>query len=391
MKISVILISHDESEQEINTQLKCIACQQLQPYELIFIDTSKNKVFEDTFNDYFKSNQNLNHKYFHSPDAYPGLARNVGVHKSTGDVLAFLDMKTKPSKDWLIRSKSLGDNGVECILGTTYFEAKNTLQNLYKASTYGEVIHTTLPGTIIYRDAFFRVGEFNSNVRAGEDILWKNAALKILDCIIPEQETLKYHGLPNSFFKLVKKYIRYSFDGAILDVQHNVKTGYLTLFLIFTFLIIPRWNYLFTGWDESFFYIEDVTKKGYLFILILFICYAVIKKIFNTADRSPLFNVGKYISYLIVFLIVIRWNAVLTDFTESASLYIPHITKIFLASVIVLSIIFRGIIKPLSNGVRLNKLFPFFWFQVGLIGSFLDMIRAPIYVTGSVIGVFKSK
>ena len=165
----------------------------------------------------------------------------------------------------------------------------------------------------------------------------------------------------------------------------------MAIFLTLVFLLIPRWNYLLPTWDQHPLYIDNVTKKVYFLIFLIFISYYLIKRYFRNHSRSPFLTLIKYLTYLLIFFTIFRWNDVLTNYTESASLYIPHITKTFLIIIFVLMLLIRGIFRPIVNGVYKTELFPFLWLRVGLLGVFLDIIRAPIYIFGALIGIFRRR
>ena len=149
--------------------------------------------------------------------------------------------------------------------------ASSKFQKLYKACSYGEKSHETVPGTIIRRDLIFNNNLFfDENARAAEDILWRSEIKRECNVFSPSDPTTSYDDLPKSIFELLKKYIRYSFDGAILDVQSNIKEGYMAIFLTLVFLLLPRWNYLLPTWDQHL-YILIMLQRKYIFnFLILF-------------------------------------------------------------------------------------------------------------------------
>ena len=92
---------------------------------------------------------------------------------------------------------------------------------------------------------------------------------------------------------------------------------------------------------------------------------------------------------ILITLAVFNWNAVIAGWVEDAVLYIPHITKIFVSFVILVSIFYRGIILPLKRRVRSAYLFPLNWIRVSLLGLSLDLVKAPFYLAGAIIGTFK--
>jgi len=165
---------------------------------------------------------------------------------------------------------------------------------------------------------------------------------------------------------------------------------YLSIFLIATALIIPRWNFFLDGWDANPLYIADVTKKYFLSILAIFFSLLVTSRFFPQSVKENLaFNTLKYLVYLFIFLAIFNWNAVVAEWVEDATFYIPHITKIFIFFVILTSIFIRGIFKPLSNEVKLEHLLPLRWLFIGMMGLIIDIVKAPGYVIGSIISKFR--
>lgn len=392
--ISVIIIVRNEAIDTLNKLITEVLNQSLTPSEIIFVDTSLNASYRE-YIDEISENKSLltSLKYIQSENSFPGKARNVGLNESSEEFIAFLDAKTCPTNKWLSNSFELIKNKkYDGIFGSTKFLASSKFQKLYKACSYGEKSHETVPGTIIRRDLIFNNNLFfDENARAAEDILWRSEIKRECNVFAPSDPTTSYDDLPKSIFELLKKYIRYSFDGAILDVQSNIKEGYMAIFLTLVFLLIPRWNYLLPTWDQHPLYIDNVTKKVYFLIFLIFISYYLIKRYFRNHSRSPFLKLIKYLTYLLIFFTIFRWNDVLTNYTESASLYIPHITKTFLIIIFVLMLLIRGIFRPIVNGVYKTELFPFLWLRVGLLGVFLDIIRAPIYIFGALIGIFRRR
>jgi hypothetical protein len=387
MKISIILLAYKETEELFQQQMNALCNQDVVPSEVVLVDTSAEQKFKHLFN---LVDTTFDKQYISSPGSYPGEGRNIGIKKASNEMIAFLDMKTIPCLDWIqVAVNSMRFYKSDYIFGSTVFEANSSFQRVYKFCTYGNAAHETLPGTIIKKSFFKKVGDFISFARAAEDIEWRNRVKSVENTVMPNKPLLVYKDLPKNSFELIIKYVRNSFYGAILDVLKNIKEAYLSLFIILIFLLIPRWNYLLSDWNLSPFYIDDITKKIYFSLLLLFVGYYSLNKIFLKQQQSNLYTVLKYLSYLIVFYSIYRWNELLGEVSLSISLYIPHITKLFLASVLLASIVNRGIIIPLNNKVSYDQLFPFYWLRVGLLGCILDLLKAPIYIFGSFFALLK--
>jgi hypothetical protein len=96
--------------------------------------------------------------------------------------------------------------------------------------------------------------------------------------------------------------------------------------------------------------------------------------------------------YLLVIAVlttglIYKWNLIFAHFNVDSVFYIPHITKIYATSLLLLSIVFRGIIRPLRRNVEWSFIFPFEWILIGLIGVALDIVKAPGYIWGGVLGI----
>lgn len=95
MKISVIIPTLGRNT--LKDTLKSLAEQTLKPFEILIIDTSKNKKAK-LFKQKYKQ---LPIKYFFLKGKSPSCARNQGIQQAKGGVLVFLDDDCLPKKTWL--------------------------------------------------------------------------------------------------------------------------------------------------------------------------------------------------------------------------------------------------------------------------------------------------
>ena len=386
--ISIVIPVRNNSEL-LSSVLLGIKGQFLAPNEVIIVDSSTDNAVYELTNDFDSDVPIIYHR---EKKTYPGEARNIGVNLSNCEWVAFLDSKTIPEEDWLERYHHLLQAyNTDIVFGVTQFNATLPFQKIFRAATYGNIGHHTVPGTIIKKKIFTDSNGFLEHVRMGEDIEWRERLIKGgLNIQKPETPVVKYIGLPTNIFRTLKKYLTSAYHTARLNILRNVKDAYLTLLLIFSAIILPKWNYLIDGWDTNPLFIPHVTKIYLIALIFLFLTYQLVNySFFRNMSKTLFYRVLQLIVLIFFTLAVFNWNAVIASWVEDAVLYVPHITKMYVGGLILLSILYRGLLLPIKRKVEPSFLFPFKWIRVGLLGLFLDLVKAPGYIVGSFIGLFK--
>ena len=383
------MIPARDSKASLDVIVSAIYNQKLLPREIVIVDSSVGDDIQELDNN---SDDALPIVYHQEKKAYPGKARNIGVDLANSDWIAFLDSKTIPDEDWLERYQHLVQayNAV-AIFGVTKFKAESPFQKTLRAATYGKVGHHTVPGTLIKKKVFIDSGGFLEHVRMGEDIEWRERLIKNgLNIHRPEETVVTYTGLPTNLSSTLKKYLISAYHTARLNILRNVKDAYLTLLLILSTIILPKWNHLIGGWDTNPLFIPHVTKIYLIALVFLFLAYQLVHYLFFRNVSQTLFSrTLQLVALIFITIAVFNWNAVIAGWMEDAVLYVPHITKMYLSGVILASILYRGILLPLNRKVGTAYLLPFRWIKVSLLGLSLDLVKAPGYVVGSVIGLIK--
>lgn len=388
MDVSLIIPVQNDKINLMKT-LFAVNDQSCLPSQIVIVDSSINDEVKEFVEKYIDTVCII---YHNEKKTYPGKARNIGVNLATEEWIAFLDSKTVPEKDWLQRTFHLIEAyHVDIVFGVTKFEAETSYQKTLRAATYGKIGHCTVPGTIVKKKVFEESGGFVENIRMGEDIEWRQRIEKQgFRVHRPDEPVLTYSDLPNSFFSTLKKYLISSYHSARVNIQRNVKDAYLTLALVFSAIIIPKWNYLIGGWDTNPLYIPNVTKIYLLSIIAILLIIQLFRWFFSRNETEIIFSLSlKIIVFFFVTLGIYRWNAVVAGWMEDAVLYFPHITKVYIGTILMVSILYRGILQPFKRKVELEYLFPFRWIEVGLLGLSLDIVKAPGYLIGALIGFFQ--
>lgn len=393
-KISIIIPSY-KSEKYLEKLLSSIKNQTIKPFEIIIIDSKSNLI---EINKITKQYSDLNTiiKQIES-SSFPGNKRNLGAKISNGEILAFLDLKTLPKKHWLENGINLLlKNNFSVVFGSTKFKYTTYLQKLINHSTFGETINETTPGTIIYKKAFLSVGYFLEDVRAGDDLEWRDRIKqKKVKNIFSKKEELNYFDDNKNIFSFLKKIFVYSLHTSFVSVQTNLKYFYLILLLFFSMIIVPKWNYIIPEWKNNFFYVPNITKIYVSLLLLVYILYITINfffKVSNNRFKNNFFSdLFTYMILIIIFCTAYFWNRTIANGIDYGVWYIPHVTKIYVSFVVTFSLLYRGVFNPLNKNIKLKNLFPFNWLFIGLIGLSIDIVKAPGYLIGALFLPFVKK
>jgi glycosyltransferase involved in cell wall biosynthesis len=362
--------------------------QSLPPREIVIVDSSSNNIISNLINEW---NGKVPVKYIKIESAYPGGARNIGVEVVESEWIALLDSTTVPEHDWLEKcAETAIEKNADFVRGLTIFEADTYFKKLLRATTYGCKPYGTLPGSIVKRKIFEKSGGFIPSIRSSEDVEWIER-IKSMGC---KTDTVKdfvstYYGLPGNLWLAIKKYYKFAMAGAQTEVFKGHKYVYMTALLILLTILIYKWNKFATGFDEnSILYIPHITKIYLGSLVVLYVVFKGFMRPWNRKVKLGLFEK----TYLLVIVVlttglVYKWNLIFAHFNVKSVLYIPHITKIYVSSLLLLSIVFRGIIRPLRRNIGWSFIFPFKWILIGLIGVTLDFVKAPGYIWGGILGI----
>jgi hypothetical protein len=246
-----------------------------------------------------------------------------------------------------------------------------------------------LPGSIIKKEIFEKSGGFIPSIRSSEDIEWigriKSMGLKT-DTV--KDPVIKYYGLQGDLWSAIRKYYKFAMATAQTDVLKGQKKLYMSALLILLTILTYKWNLFVVGWDKnSILFIPHITK---IYLGILVILYIVFKGFLRPWNRKIKLGVFEKVYLLVIVVLatglVYKWNLIFARFNVESVFYIPHITKIYGISLLLLSIVFRGIIRPLRRNVKCSFIFPFEWILIGLIGVTLDIVKVPGYIWGGILG-----
>jgi glycosyltransferase involved in cell wall biosynthesis len=385
--ISVIIPTYNNPDIFKNT-IGAVILQSLPPKEIIVIDSSST---DDIKNIIENTQWKLEINYQKFSRLFPGEARNQGAKIAKFDFLAFLDSKTIPDKDWLkINVNYLLEKKFDVVFGSTKYTADTRFQIALRASVYGRNAIETTPGTLISKDNFILSGGFEENIRTGDDLYWRKQIKNLsISSVQPNEITLKYSQLEKNIFTSIWRFFSYQIYAAQLAIQDNSKRVYLFFFFLLLAFLVPKWNSI-VGWEDSLLYIPNITKI-YFFVYFLIVFFTWFFDKFIKQFLSLFFKKILIMLTLVnLLLFVYLWNGGVAE-AESSALYIPHITKIYVLSLFMISFVYRGIYFPLYGGIHAKELFPFNWIYFGITGLILDIAKAPGYLMGGLFFLVRKR
>jgi glycosyltransferase involved in cell wall biosynthesis len=177
MKCSVIIPSYD-SEQTIIPCLSSVMAQDLaEPYEVIVVDSSKDRT------PYLIRKQFPTVKLIHlERRTDPGTARNIGIAKAQGEILAFIDSDCVASHDWLQRMIRAHDSQHRVVGGAIENGNPDTLiSRAGYVIEFREFLPIGLPRMVKHiptcnisykREVFTNYGGFRGDFYPQEDLLY---------------------------------------------------------------------------------------------------------------------------------------------------------------------------------------------------------------------------
>jgi hypothetical protein len=268
-----LIIPHRDDRKNLNHLLQSIKSWTKMANEIIIVDSSQDS--ESIQYDFVEFCSSKKIKLIHHQSdklIYPGHARNIGIDISNSTLIAFLDVKTMPTDDWLDKSfEFMKDESLDGVWGKTIYKCSQNKQKIIRAATYGKLPIKTLPGSLIKRDCFRKAGLFIQSVRAGEDGDWfSRADLHQLNFIDHNKVGLLTYELSKdvTYKNVLLKWYRNNSFASPLPYLKPHKDIYFYLVSIVAVLIAYNWNNLFAAWDlDSILYIPNITKitAGFFF------------------------------------------------------------------------------------------------------------------------------
>ena len=225
-KISVVIPAYN-AEKHIGDAIKSVLSQEYPAYEIIVIDDGSTDKTKEVVNRY--SLENI--FYVFQQNSGPSKARNTGILKSSGDLIAFLDADDVWYTNHLADAVELFNENSNVFWFSSAFKiehscneikpiilkTRNNIINYFEYSLKNTFIHTS--AIIIHRKVFSSIGLFNENWKFGEDLnMWVRIALQFPD--------IGYCAKPGSVFKKTTGSL--TFNKHNYNMKNTLKVLYFT-------------------------------------------------------------------------------------------------------------------------------------------------------------------
>tara|TARA_B110000003_G_C16649358_1_gene533513 strand:+ start:2279 stop:3247 length:969 start_codon:yes stop_codon:yes gene_type:complete len=306
IKPITLIIPSKSTENKITHLLKSITKQTFFPSEILLVNCSKIKYSTNKYFKNFCKSKGIKFKILKVNKMFPGAARNIGVRYSSNEIVAFLDINTIPVNNWLKNGYNLiTKSNKKIIWGTTIYKAENYFEKITRATTYGNKKIVTIPGTILKKEIFNKIGLFLEHLRAGEDGDWfRRVKLHKTPSMI-NKNNLIYIGLKElTILKLLKKWHRnYSISKNLGHLKNQKEIYYFSL-IIMILLIAFNWNAFVADWNmEKSTYLPHITKIS---LALMISSYIFLRGVFIPLKKGVKLNFLLPLNFIpIVFLSIL--------------------------------------------------------------------------------------
>jgi len=230
LPISLIIPVHDEVSY-LAKFLGVVSKLDPSPSEILVIKTL-NLSEIDSLLDRCVAELHLEVRVFAVAGSFPGEARNFGVAQASFDWIAFLDAGVYPPKEWLASIwEQSQTSSCDLVSGSCRFVPDQGFPAMVCASSYGtKTIRAVLPGSLIARSIFDKVGFFPADARSGEDIAWFKLAKEFeIQTTVCESCILEYRHFEPSVNRALKKAFLYEI-GARTGFRTFCLFGYVSIY-----------------------------------------------------------------------------------------------------------------------------------------------------------------
>jgi len=240
MHITVIIPYYNESETILST-LESLYIQTRKPEKIFLVDSGSTDDTSFKIKNWVQEKNTTYFEQLYSGKMSPSSSINMAIKKTNDDIIAYIDCGLTIPKDWLKTSEDLMISSESDIVSSSIFtKGVSLIDKSFIAQTYGIENNTIcLPGSLIKKSVFNKIGYLIEAVRSGYDVDFTNKVkLNGLRRDINNKIELKYIGTnyTNSYMQGIKKVFSYSLAG--WKTKKDIKPSLYFLLIILFFISI---------------------------------------------------------------------------------------------------------------------------------------------------------
>lgn len=229
-KVSVIIVTYNNQE-TIEENLKSVLNQSYpkEKLEIIYIDSSKDKTTK------ILKNYSQQMHYFYQPKKGIPAARNLGIKKSSGEIIAFTDGDCFPRSNWvytmvkeLMKSPSIGAVGGSLPGCKPKSDLEKFLANFisnHQSNLSGEKPYFSTANIAFQKNILKKIKFFDERLISGEDadICWRlvSAGYHLVYC----PQAIVYYKDRDNIWDLTSQCFRDGRGWAKLEEKYCLKTN----------------------------------------------------------------------------------------------------------------------------------------------------------------------
>ena len=261
MHITVIIPYYNESETILST-LESLYVQTRKPENIFLVDSGSTDDTSAKIERWIRDKNAVYFKQLFSGEMSPSSSINMGIKKANDDIIAYIDCGLIIPSDWLKTSEELMISlGSDIVSSSIFTKGVSLIDKSFIAQTYGIENNTIcLPGSLIKKTVFNKIGYLIEAVRSGYDVDFTNkASIKGLKRDINSKIELKYIGTnyTNSYKQGIKKVFSYSLAGwktkkdikpllyflliilFFISISFNMHMYYIIIYCLLRMILIP--------------------------------------------------------------------------------------------------------------------------------------------------------
>lgn len=281
MKVSVCIITFNESWERVNKLLDALNKQTLKPHEVIVADATLNTNYQESF---IKQYSKLNLQFINKAGISRSAGRNIAIKKAKNEIVAITDVGCTPHNDWLEKITSPFKKGnIDVVSGGYKMVAKNDFEKaesvflgVNQDNMNGDFMPSARSMALI-KSVWKKAGGFPENLDdTAEDTVFNLNLLKVGAKFVTAKNAVVDWEMPNSIYDFVLKIYAYAKGDAKSNIwwhplkkwqTHNIKV--LSIILRYFVLVISYFASQPLFWLLAICYMLFTFKKAGLWGILL--------------------------------------------------------------------------------------------------------------------------